>query len=46
LPIYPSRIEHVGTVEKGRDGDRERDQGKLEARASPKKVEKEAKKTR
>ena len=33
-------------VEKGRDGDRERDQGQLEARASPKKVEKEAKKTR
>ena len=33
-------------VEKGRDSDRERDQGQLEGRASPEKVEKEVKKTR
>ena len=33
-------------VEKDRDSDRERDQGQLEARASPKNVEKEVKKTR
>ena len=33
-------------VEKGRDNDRERDQGQLEARASLEKVEKEVKKTR
>ena len=33
-------------VEKGRDSDRERDQGQPEARASPEKVEKEVKKTR
>ena len=43
---YPLRIEHAGKVEKCRDGDGERDQGQLEARASPKKVEKEVKKTR
>ena len=33
-------------VEKGRDSDRERDQGQPESRASPEKVEKEVKKTR
>ena len=33
-------------VEKGRDSDRERDQGQPKARASPEKVEKEVKKTR
>ena len=33
-------------VEKGKDSDRERGQGQLEARASPNKVEKEVKKTR
>jgi len=33
-------------VEKGRDKDRERDQGQLKARASLEKVEKEVKKTR
>ena len=43
---YPLRIEHAGKVEKCRDGDGERDQGQLKARASPKKVEKEVKKTR
>ena len=32
--IYPLGIEHAGMVEKGRDRDRERDQGQLEARAS------------
>ena len=44
--IYPSGIENVGTVEKGRDRDRERVQGQPKARASPKKVKKEMKKTR
>jgi len=39
-------IEHAGTIEKGRDSDRERGQGQPEARASPKKVEKEVKKRR
>ena len=34
---YPLEIEHVGTVEKGRDSERERDQGQPEARASPEK---------
>ena len=34
---YPLGIEHVGTVEKGRDSERERDQGQPEARASPEK---------
>ena len=43
---YPSGIEHAGTVEKGRDSDRERGQGQPGARASPEKVEKEVKKTR
>jgi len=43
---YPSEIEHAGRIEKGRDSDRERGQGQSEARASPKKVEKEVKKTR
>ena len=43
---YPLRIEHVGMVEKGKDRDRERDQGQPKTRASPKKIEKEAKKTR
>ena len=43
---YPSRIEHASTVEKCSDKDRERDQGQPEARALPKKVEKEVKKTR
>ena len=33
-------------VEKGRDSDREKDQGQLEARVSPKNVEKEMKKIR
>ena len=32
---YPPRIEHAGTVKKGRDRDRERDQGQPKARASP-----------
>ena len=44
--IYPLGIEHAGLVEKGRDSDRERDQGQLEARALPEKIEKEAKKAR
>ena len=43
---YPLGIEHAGMVEKGRDKDRERDQGQLEARASPEKIEKEAKKAK
>ena len=43
---YPSEVKHANTVEKGRDSNRERDQGQLRARASPKKVEKEVKKTR
>ena len=43
---YPPRIEQAGMVEKGRDSDRERDQGQPEARASPEKVEKEVKKAR
>ena len=43
---YPSGIEHVGTVEKGRDSDRERGQGQPKARALPNKVEKKVKKTR
>lgn len=43
---YPLGIEHVGTVEKGRDNDKEIGQGQLETRASPKKVKKEVKKTR
>ena len=43
---YPLRIEHAGKVEKCRDRDGERDQGQLEVRASPEKVEKEVKKTR
>jgi len=43
---YPPGIQHAGTVEKGRDRDKERDQGQLEARASSEKVEKEVKKTR
>ena len=34
---YPLAIKHVGTVEKGRDSERERDQGQPEARASLKK---------
>ena len=45
LCTYPLGIEHAGTIEKGRDSDRERGQGQPEARASPKKVEKEVKKT-
>ena len=44
--IYPLGIEHASTVEKGRDRDRERVQGQPKARASPKKVKKEMKKTR
>ena len=40
--IYPLGIEHASTVEKGRDRDRERDQGKSLTR----KVEKEMKKMR
>ena len=43
---YPPGIEHEGTVEKGRDSDRELDQGQPEARATPEKVEKEVKKIR
>ena len=43
---YPQRIEHAGTVEKGKDNDKERNQGQPEAIASPEKVEKEVKKTR
>ena len=43
---YSLGIEHVSTVEKGRDRNRERDQGQPETRASPEKVEKEVKKTR
>ena len=46
LCTYPPGIENLGTVEKDRDSDRERGQGQPEARASPKKVEKEVKKTR
>ena len=45
LCTYHPGIEHAGMVEKGRDSDRERDQGPLDARAPPKKVEKEVKKT-
>ena len=43
---YPLGIDHASTIEKGKDRDREKDQGQPEARASPKKVEKEVKKTR
>ena len=43
---YPLGIEHAGKVEKGRDSDRERHEGQLEAKASLEKVEKEVKKTR
>ena len=43
---YPPRIEQAGMVEKGRDSDRERDQGQPEARASPENVDKEVKETR
>ena len=39
-------MEHADTVENGRKSDREREQGQPEVIASPKKVEKEAKKTR
>ena len=46
LCTYPLGIEHAGMVEKCRDSDRERGQGQPEARASPKKVKKEVKKTR
>jgi len=46
LCTYPSKVEHEGTVGKGRDSDRERDQGQPEAKASLEKVEKEVKKTR
>ena len=46
LSTYPPEIEHAGTIEKCRDNDRERDQGQSKARASPEKVEKEAKKER
>ena len=46
LCTYPLGIEHTGTIEKGRDRDKERDQGQPEVRASPKKVEKEVKKTK
>ena len=37
---------YAGMVEKGRDSDRERDQGQPEARALPEKVEKDVKKAR
>ena len=43
---YPLGIEHAGTIEKGRDNDKERGQGQHEVRASPEKVKKEVKKTR
>ena len=43
---YPLGIEHAGTVEKGRDRNKERDQAQPKARALPEKVEKEVKKTR
>ena len=43
---YPPGIEHTCTVEKGRNRDRERDQGQPKARALLEKVEKEVKKTR
>ena len=43
---YPLGIEHASTVEKGRDGDRERGQGQPKARALLGKVEKEVKKTK
>jgi len=46
LCTYPPGIEHVGTVGKDRDSDRERGQGQPGARATPEKVEKEVKKTR
>ena len=50
LCTYPTRIEHAGIIEKGRDRDRERererDQGQPKARVSSKKVEKEVKNTR
>ena len=39
-------MEHADTVENGRESDREREQSQPEVRASPKMVEKEAKKTR
>ena len=39
-------IEHACTAEKGRDSDKERDQGQPEAKALLEKVEKEVKKTR
>ena len=43
---YPLRIEHAGMVEKGRDNDKERDQGQPTTRVSPEKVDKEVKKIR
>ena len=43
---YPPGIEHAGTVEKGIDSDRERDQGQPKARVTLEKVEKEVKKSR
>ena len=45
---YTSRIEHASIVEKGRDSDREKGegQGQPKVRASPEKVEKEAKKAK
>ena len=46
MSTYPPEIEHAGTIEKCIDNDRERDQGQSKAKASPEKVEKEAKKER
>ena len=43
---YPLGVEHASTVEKGRDNDREKDQGQPEARTLTKRVEKEVKKAR
>ena len=43
---YPLGIKHAGTVEKGRDRNKERDQAQPKARALPEKVEKEVKMTR
>ena len=46
LCTYPPGVEHSSTIKNGRDSDREKDQGQLEARASPEKIEKEAKKAK
>ena len=46
LCTYTLGIEHAGTVKRGKDRDKETNQGQPETRASLEKVEKEMKKTR